>query len=61
MTAWLLTLALYTGTGTSVTAVIVPDKTSCIRSGEHFMRAGLRKYSKGNTYYTCTEITKGIQ
>ena len=58
MTAWLLTLAIYTGTGAGITTVIVPDKSSCIRSGEHFITAGLRKDSKGNTYYTCTEITK---
>lgn len=61
MTAWLLTLALYTGNGASITAITVPDKSSCIRAGEHFIRAGLRTFSPNNTFYTCTEITKEIR
>jgi len=58
MTAWLLTLALYIPESVHVTTIVVPDKSSCIRTGEHFKRAGLGEYSKNNAFYTCTEITK---
>jgi len=58
MTAWLLTLALYTSGSMSITTTAVPDKSSCIRAGEHFKRAGLGEYSRNNAFYTCTEITK---
>ena len=63
MTAWLLTLVMYTGTGVGVSSTIVADRDSCIRAGTTFVKAYEVSYSiphnqNTTTYYTCTGVKK---